>query len=224
MSMWTLVIALLSAIIVWFSLVRFLLARPWAAVGDADYTNDIGAIDYPAKKVALFFFLAAISSLFALFVTAYVMRMDPHHGADWHTVEKPGMLWINTVLLIFSSAAVQWARSIAYNPPAKNLKAAVALTGMFTLAFLLGQLVAWQQIHNSTHFHLDNPAMAFFYLLTGVHGLHLLGGLYVWSRTTVRVWQDAKISTIKLSIELCTVYWHYLLLVWLVLFGLLIST
>jgi cytochrome c oxidase subunit 3 len=70
----------------------------------------------------------------------------------------------------------------------------------------------------------SNPANAFFYLLTAVHGLHILGGLYVWARSTAKVWTGASADTVRLSIELCTVYWHYLLLVWLVLFGLLLST
>jgi cytochrome c oxidase subunit 3 len=222
--MWTLLAALVSALIVWALLVRFLTAMPWAAAGDPDYTQDIAAVDYPAKKVGLFFFLAVVTSLFALFVTAYVMRMDPHHGGDWHTITKPGVLWINTLLLILGSAAMQWAKAITDKPLPNHLGLALTLGGALTLVFLLGQLLAWQQLHGSEYFHLGNPALGFFYLLTGVHALHLLGGLYVWARTTVKVWRYVKIAEIKLNIELCTVYWHYLLLVWLVLFGLLLST
>lgn len=62
------------------------------------------------------------------------------------------------------------------------------------------------------------------YLLTGVHALHLLGGLYVWGRVTNRVFNNARPESVALSIELCTTYWHYLLLVWLVLFGILLLT
>jgi len=67
----------------------------------------------------------------------------------------------------------------------------------------------------------DNPANAFFYLLTGLHGLHLVGGLWVWSRTTLRVWRGFEVT---LSVELCTTYWHALLLIWVVLYGLLLTT
>jgi cytochrome c oxidase subunit III len=70
-----------------------------------------------------------------------------------------------------------------------------------------------------------NPATAFFYLFTGVHGLHLLGGLVVWARTVARMTRsDVELIDVRLSVELCTVYWHYLLLVWLVLFAVLLST
>jgi cytochrome c oxidase subunit 3 len=62
-------------------------------------------------------------------------------------------------------------------------------------------------------------------VLTGVHGLHLLGGLIVWLKTVIRMRRRAvELIDVRLSIELCTVYWHYLLLVWLVMFALLLFT
>lgn len=223
MSMWTLVVALVSALIVWYLIVRQLTAQPWLATGDAGQATDIG-VPYPVKKVALYLFLAIISSLFALFFTAYIMRMDPHHGGDWHTIPKPGILWLNTLLLICSSIAMQWAKNTALRHAGKFLRTALAIAGVFTLLFLAGQLLAWQQLHQGDDLHLSNPALGFFYLLTGVHALHLIGGLYVWARAFIRVWSGVTAPSVTLSVELCTVYWHYLLLVWLVLFGLLLST
>ena len=64
----------------------------------------------------------------------------------------------------------------------------------------------------------SNPAFAFFYLLTAVHALHLLGGLWVWGRTAAKVRRGAEAREVRLSVELCTVYWHFLLAVWVVLF------
>jgi cytochrome c oxidase subunit 3 len=69
-----------------------------------------------------------------------------------------------------------------------------------------------------------NPANAFYYLMTGLHGLHLLGGLWVWSKSSIRLLSGGEPKDIKLSVELCTLYWHFLLLVWLVLFGILANT
>jgi len=86
-------------------------------------------------------------------------------------------------------------------------------------------LFAWHQLSASGYFMAGNPAVAFFYLLTAVHGLHLLGGLFVWGKTTARMSNKAmELIDVRLSVELCTVYWHYLLLVWLVLFAVLLST
>ena len=73
------------------------------------------------------------------------------------------------------------------------------------------------------YFEVTNPAIAFFYLITGLHGLHLLGGLVAWGRTVTKVWGDFDEAKVTHSVELCTVYWHFLLLVWLVLFGLLFT-
>jgi cytochrome c oxidase subunit 3 len=72
-------------------------------------------------------------------------------------------------------------------------------------------------------FDTTNPAIAFFYLITGLHGLHMLGGLVAWGRTASTMNDDADLSRLRLSIELCAVYWHFLLAVWLVLFFLLFS-
>ncbi len=224
MSMWTLLVALVCALIVWAVLVRYLMAQPWLPAGDPGNLDDITAVDQPAKKVGLYFFLGAISSLFILFITAYLMRMDPNHGADWYSIPTPGILWINTLLLLYSSISMQHAKAVAAQPGQKNLRRALLTGGLFAVLFIAGQLWAWEALHGSVYFQLSNPALGFFYLLTGVHALHLLGGLYVWGRVTNRVFNNARPESVALSIELCTTYWHYLLLVWLVLFGILLLT
>ena len=62
-------------------------------------------------------------------------------------------------------------------------------------------------------------------MITMLHGLHLLGGLVVWARITNKVWRgDSELSQLRLSVQLCAVYWHFLLVVWLVLFALLLFT
>src|SRR5690606_16762018 len=96
--------------------------------------------------------------------------------------------------------------------------------GVLTFAFLAGQLLVWKQLADAGVFLASNPAHAFFYLLTAVHALHMLGGLVAWARTTVKVWRGTEVARVRLSVELCAIYWHFLLLVWLVLFVLLLST
>jgi cytochrome c oxidase subunit 3 len=87
----------------------------------------------------------------------------------------------------------------------------------------MGQAQAWRELGALVYFEVTNPAIAFFYLITGLHGLHLLGGLVVWGRTLVRLWGGFELEKVRHSVELCTLYWHFLLLVWLVLFGLLFT-
>ena len=173
------------------------------------------------KAVALTIFLAVATSVFALFISAYTIRMEE---PDWRPVSEPVLLWLNTVVLIFASIAYHWTRNAAVAGREDRLKPGLIASGALTFLFLLGQVVAWQQL-NAAGYKLDsNVANAFFYLLTAVHGLHMLGGLWVWARSTMKVWTGAAADSVRLSIELCTVYWHFLLLVWIVLFGMLLST
>jgi cytochrome c oxidase subunit 3 len=89
------------------------------------------------------------------------------------------------------------------------------------LAFLSGQLVAWQQLTGEGYRLAANPANAFFYVLTGLHGLHLLGGLVALGRTTEKAWRTADTARLRLPVDLCATYWHFLLLVWLVFLSIL---
>jgi cytochrome c oxidase subunit 3 len=93
-----------------------------------------------------------------------------------------------------------------------------------TIAFLVGQYMAWGILRDTGLYAVQSPAAAFFMLLTGIHALHLLGGLLVWARATARAWQGIEVKRIRLSVELCTTYWHFLLLVWYVFFTLLLLT
>ena len=197
---------------------------PWAEAGGGAHLRDVHPIEQPAAKVAFYALLAVITSLFLLFFTAYNMRMNPSHGGDWHSVAEPGLLWLNTGLLIISSVAMQWAKSLAKQDNRQKLFLALVCGGLLTVAFLIGQLVAWKQMQASGQYSLVNPASAFFYLLTAVHGFHLIGGLVVWGLTLSKIKAEVPVQSLRLTVELCSVYWHYLLVVWLLLFALLVST
>jgi cytochrome c oxidase subunit 3 len=219
--------ALATGIIVWLLLVRKLSAKSWepqpATAADAE------APRWQSARVGLWVFLAVVTSLFGLFLSAYYMRLNGHHGAgpaqDWVALSEPPVLWLNTLLLIAASIAMQAAkRSVRAESPDRG-GTALLLGGLLTLAFLGGQFYAWSQLRTSEFFTPLNPAVAFFYLLTAVHGLHLLGGLFVWGRTLMRLRRtDVELIDVRLSVELCSVYWHFLLLVWLGLFAVMLST
>lgn len=216
--------ALLTGVIVWALLVRKLTAKPWETHGVlAERSQEL-----PPAKVGLWVFLAVITSLFALFMTAYYMRMAHDHsggGHDWHSFAKPAILWLNTVVLILSSIAMQVARSAVSMNQTSRARFSLTAGGVLTLVFLSGQLLAWSELRGEGYFLQGNPAAAFFYVLTAVHGLHLIGGLCVWARSMLRIRKpDVELVDLCLTIELCSVYWHYLLFVWLALFGLLLVT
>jgi cytochrome c oxidase subunit 3 len=117
---------------------------------------------------------------------------------------------------------------MASNAAKKNNRSSMRnllITGaLLTLAFIAGQLIAWDQMVAAGYYLRDNPAYAFFYLLTGLHALHLLGGMWFLGRLGFRMNQTGKGEKAMQNVKLCATYWHYLLIVWLVLFTLLLRT
>jgi cytochrome c oxidase subunit III len=213
-------LACLMAAVLWWLFRQSVNVRPWAVQGPAQDVH-AAVLARPAAKTALVVFLAVATSLFALFISAYAMRM---HFGDWVALEEPRLLTWNTGLLVVTSGAMQWTVVAARRGDADGLRRALAAGGVLTLAFLAGQILVWRQLNEAGAFLGSNPANAFFYLLTAAHAVHLLGGLVAWGRTTTRVWRGVEVAKVRLSVELCAIYWHFLLLVWLVLFALLLYT
>jgi len=213
-------LAVIMATVIGWLLRQSLNTQPWVSDPEADAFSG-ASLDTNSKTVGLTTFLAVATSLFALFISAYTIRM---RVADWSPLAEPDLLWVNSAFLVLASIAYHWTRNQAIAGRSAGLKPGLLISGALSILFLLGQLAAWQQLQDAGFYASGNPAYAFFYLLTAVHGLHMLGGLYVWGRSTWRVWTGAEADAVRLSIELCAVYWHFLLLVWIVLFGLLLTT
>ena len=216
-------LAVIMAAVVWWLVRQTLNVKPWVEQRPLANANDHGAdgLSLPSVKVGLGVFLAVATSLFALSISAYLMRRE---GADWRPLAQPMVLWFNTAMLILGSVFFQRAKSAAKSGQIDGVRFGLLAGGAFTFVFLAGQLWAWQQLNAAGYFLTTNPANAFFYLLTALHGLHLLGGLWVWAKTAAKMQRGVKVEEVRLSVELCTVYWHFLLVVWLVLFGLLLFT
>ena len=195
--------------------------QPWDANDPVENQPGRGVINSDPAKIGLLSFIAVVTSLFALFLSAYMMRMKL---GDWRPVAEPNLLGLNTAILVLASVAFQFTRNAAKRGQQLTVKVGLVVGGACTILFLLGQLMAWRQLNAGGIGMTGNPANSFFYLLTALHGLHLLGGMWVWGRTTMRLMTGADGQSIRLSVELCTVYWHYLLLVWIGLFALLLST
>ena len=218
MSAIILFMAGIAAIAGWWLSQQRLGAKPWLEQGVTVDLREEGPPSLPAAKIGLGVFLAVVGSLFALFVSAYSMRMNM---VDWRALPVPSLLWFNTGVLILSSVALQWAYMAARRNDIDGAIVGLCAGGASAITFLVGQLVAWQQLRAAGYFLASNPANSFFYLITAAHGLHLIGGLVALGRTTAKVWRGAEMTEVRLSVELCAIYWHFLLLVWLVLLGLL---
>jgi len=210
--------AAIAAIAGWWLSQQRLAAKPWLEEGVMVDLREEGTSSLPSAKIGLGVFLAVVGSLFALFISAYSMRMTM---VDWRALPVPKLLWFNTGVLVTSSIALQWAHMAARRNDTDGVIIGLLAAGASAVIFLVGQLLAWQQLKVAGYFVASNPANSFFYLITAMHGLHLMGGLVGLGRTTAKVWRGAKMTQVRLSVELCAIYWHFLLLVWLVLLGLL---
>ncbi|MCG8370285.1 MAG: cytochrome c oxidase subunit 3 [Proteobacteria bacterium] len=223
MEIGLIVLALMLATLLGWLLKQSFNTQPWVAekVGDTAHHGPLGDAGN-STLIALIAFLAVVTSFFALILSAYALRMEL---GDWVPMTEPQLLWANTGVLALASIAFQWTRNGAVAGNAARLGPGLIAAGALTTAFVVGQLVAWQQLQAGGQGIRVNPSNAFFYFLTGAHAVHIAGGLYVWARATFKVVLGrAEGARLRRSIELCTIYWHFLLIVWLVLFGLLLST
>ncbi|MGE4635871.1 MAG: cytochrome c oxidase subunit 3 [Arenicellales bacterium] len=200
------------------SIFRTLSTKPWIA--ERGYVSDSHGFSLPTAKVFLSVFLGVVTAIFGLLTAAYFIRMT---YADWQALPVPALLWLNTAILILSSVALQWARTSGPQQ-ADRVRRGLLAGGALAFAFLVGQLLVWRQLGSLGYFVDTNPSNSFFYLITALHGLHLLGGLVAWFRASLRLWRGAEVAKIRMSVDLCAVYWHFLLLVWLVMFGLFLVT
>jgi len=173
-------------------------------------------------KLGLRTIMVVSTIIFSLFIVSYSDRMLVH---DWRSMPEPWLLWLNTGVLLISSFVFHFTKLAADRNEHEKTKNGLYLIGFLAYSFLIGQLLVWYQLMSSGYYGTTNVANAFFYLFTALHGLHLIGGLYFWGRTTAKFLnKNSKAEDTKHSIELCAIYWHFLLAVWVVLFGLMLFT
>ncbi len=195
--------------------------KPWEHAGEIEGLHDRLENGYSANRTGLFLFLAVVSSLFTLFMITYYTRSQ---FPDWVVLADPRILWVNTAVLVLASVALQMASNAAKQNKTSAMRNSLIAGGVLTLAFIAGQLIAWDQMVKAGYYAADNPANAFFYLFTGLHALHLLGGMWFLVSLGFRMNQTGAKDKVLHSVSLCAIYWHYLLIVWLALFTLLLRT
>jgi len=218
MSVILVFLLVIAGVSFWWLAQQRLMSKPWLEQGAVDEFAGLEQTGIPTAKLGLCVFLAVVGCLFALFASAYFMRMEL---SDWRSPPLPGVLWLNTIILVFSSIALHIAVLAARKDQTATLRLALVTGGLTALVFLAGQVTAWRELSASGYMLAGNPATSFFYLLTGMHGLHIAGGLVALARTGIKAWRGAPKERLRQSVELCAMYWHFLLFVWLALLVLL---
>ena len=175
-----------------------------------------GIIGDPAR-FGLLAFMGTVSMLFIGFTSAYILRRA---SPDWQPLAAPPVLWLNTGILALSSGALEVARRRLRGWDLASAQRWGTATAVLGIAFLAGQFVGWQQLRALGVFLASNPHSSFFYVLTGVHGLHLIGGL-VWGLVVVARLRRTTLAPGEDGLGLFATFWHFLGALWLYLLFLL---
>ncbi len=170
---------------------------------------------YPMGLMAI---LATVAMLFAAFTAALLVRRT---GTDWTPVPLPLIVWWNTLALIASSAALEVARAQVRREDTRGAAGGLVIAGLLGALFLLGQIVAWRTLAARGVFLSSNPHSAFFYMLSALHGAHVLGGLIALGWTLRRALAGAYTRAHHAGFNHAAIYWHFVGAVWVYLLAVL---
>jgi cytochrome c oxidase subunit 3 len=167
---------------------------------------------------AIIIAIVSIVMFFMAMASAYIyLRANSNR---WVPLHLPWIIWINTALLLLSSGAIELARRrLALGDVRQFRKLWFAATTLGTL-FLVGQLAAWRQFVLAGFYVATNQASSFFYIFTGLHGLHLLGGICALLYVSFRKFEKARVSR-SVAAEVASYYWHFMDGLWIFLLALL---
>ena len=200
--------------------------RPEPAVRPRPAMPALAATKGIPSQTGVWVAVSAIAMSFAALSSALVVRQGS--GADWQRFVLPRILYLDTLILIASSYTLELAR--------KRFAACTSLTsddgaqaralrsdGLYWLNitltlglfFVAGQVLAWQRLASQGLFLATSPSSSFFYLLTAMHGLHLLGGVLGLVYVGYRLRHNARNA--QTSLGTAAVYWHFVDLLWVYL-------
>jgi len=188
--------------------------------GGGDGPSDSSSSTFPISKgqIGLWILLTAVIMLFAGLSSAYiVLRGVP----TWQNIELPSLLWPNTAILLLSSVAIDISRRAIRRGDSASMKRWLTVAGALGMAFLVGQVLAWRQLVNAGVYVPSTLQSGFFYILTGLHGLHLFGGVVAMSFVLVKALRNELSSANHEPLKLCGLYWHVMDALWVYLFVLL---
>jgi cytochrome c oxidase subunit 3 len=161
--------------------------------------------------------IISVLMFFMALASAFLVRKG---GSDWVPVHIPALLWVNTIVLLASSGTLELARKRLALSDVIGFKRFWLVTTVLGVIFLAGQVVAWRILVKQGIYLASNPASSFFYIFTGAHGVHLLGGVGALIYVARRNFDTAKITR-TVAAEVTSYYWHFMDALWLFLLALM---
>ena len=193
--------------------------KPWEKEQAAIDNYHAGKTFNLSKQTSAVIVIFGVSTvLFSLILTGYLYTIPP--GQDTKFLFKPNLLWVNTIILFFVTYFFSKITKDLKKNDITNVKKNLILVGGLSYLFLFGQILFWYQLMQGEKFVSTNSYFSSFYVFTAIHGLHLLGGLFFWGKVcskTLKLKQN-EIASQKKSISALSLYWTFLLIVWLIFF------
>ena len=167
------------------------------------------------KKFALWLFIVTVIMVFAALTSAYIVRQS---DGNWLVFELPNLFLVTTGIILASSATMHWTYMSVKKNNLETAKLAIIITLILGIGFLAGQFMAWGQLVDNKIHLVGNPSGSFVYIISGLHGLHIIGGIVFLAIVMVSILKLKVHSNNLLRVEMCATYWHFLDALWLYLF------
>ncbi|HZQ67744.1 MAG TPA: cytochrome c oxidase subunit 3 [Terriglobales bacterium] len=223
-------------------------SRPPTSFGGGDDGQGSTGPNYGERlrraRLGLAVAITPIVMLFVSFTSAYIVRkglptLDETTGnyvRDWLSVNMPWtLLLVNTVILLFSSVTMELARRQitrqAALAPVRSIPGVsvgeersfpwLNLTTVLGLTFLVGQWLAWKELENRGFYVATSTSSSFVYLLTGMHAIHLIGGIVALMYAAIISWLHRPVEARRIVVDVSAWYWHFMAILWIYIFALL---
>ena len=179
-----------------------------------------GPARFDSYQTVVWVLMIPIVMLFVGLTSSLIVRKGV--SDDWISIEIPRILWLNTLVLLASSVALEGARRTLNRGHEDSFRVWLWVTAALGTLFLLGQIEAWRELVAQGAFLSTNPSSSFFYVLTASHGAHLIGGMVALIYLTIRVFRNQFGPRRRSALKATTVYWHFMDGLWIYLIALLI--
>ena len=193
--------------------------KPWEKEQAAiDSLHEGKTFNISAQKSAVIIVFGVATVLFSLIFTGYLYTLPPEQ--DTRYLLKPNLLWINTIILFLVTYFFGKITKDLEKKETLKIKKNLIFVGALSYLFLFGQVIFWFQLMKSGNYASTNSYFSSFYFFTALHGTHLLGGLFFWGKVSSRVMKldKDKILNEEKNISALSLYWTYLLIVWIAFF------
>ena len=169
----------------------------------------------PTFKILLWLSMVSMVMMFAGLTSGYIVRQAE---ANWLFFEMPSVFTYSTIIIILSSISMFWAQRSVVKNDRSGLTKGLTITLILGLAFCVTQFSAWSELVRQGIYFTGNPSGSFLYVLSALHLLHLAGGILYLVIVTARSYQGRYTAENHLPIELCSIFWHFLDILWVYLF------